>query len=84
MFLMDEEAGHASRSCIEVLISAPCSSVNVPVVKVKLHIASRMGQVKTNVTTLRKKKTRLLCSHLATGEISQVKYCIYNVYYYRG
>ena len=56
MFLMDKESSNGPWARVEVLIGAPGSHIHTPVMEVKLNVASCMGQVKTNIATLRKGK----------------------------
>ena len=52
MFLVHKEAGNGTRARVEVLVGAPGSHINSPVMEVELNVASCMGQVKTNIATL--------------------------------
>ena len=56
MFLVHEEAGNGPRAGVEVLVGAPGSHINSPVMEVELNVASCMGQIKTNIATLGQKK----------------------------
>ena len=53
MFLMDKESSNGPWARVEVLIGAPGSHIHTPVMEVKLNVTSSMGQVKTNIATLR-------------------------------
>jgi predicted nucleotidyltransferase len=55
MFLMNKEAGNGPRAGVEVLVGAPGGHVHSPVMEVKLNVTSGMGQVKTNMATLRER-----------------------------
>ena len=52
MFLVHKEAGNGPRPRVEVLVGAPGSHINPPVIEVELNVASCMGQIKTNIATL--------------------------------
>ena len=58
MFLMDKEASNGPRARVEVLVGTPGSHIHTPVMEVKLNVTSSMGQVKTNIATLRKGRER--------------------------
>ena len=52
MSLVDKEAGNPARACAEVLVGTPAGKVHTPVVKMELHIASSVGEVKACITSL--------------------------------
>ena len=58
MFFVDKEAGNGPRARVEVLVGAPGSHIHTPVMEVKLNVTSCVGQVKTNIATLRKRRER--------------------------
>ena len=58
MFLMDKEASNGPRARVEVLVGTPGCHIHSPVMEVKLNVTSSMGQVKTNIATLRKGRER--------------------------
>ena len=58
MFLMNEETSNGSWARVEVLVGTPGSHIHTPVMEVKLNVASCMGQVKTNIATLRERRER--------------------------
>ena len=58
MFFMHKEAGNGPRARVEVLVGTPCSYVHAPVMEVELNVASCVGEVKTNVATLKEGRKR--------------------------
>jgi hypothetical protein len=53
MFLVHKKASNSPRAGVEVLVVAPGGHVHSPVMEVELNVTSSMGQVKTNIATLR-------------------------------
>ena len=53
MPFMYKEASNAPRTSVEVLVRTPGSHIHAPVMEVQLNVASSMGQVKTNIATLK-------------------------------
>ena len=56
MFFMDKEAGNGPRTRVEILVGTPGNHIHSPVMEVKLNVTSCMGQVKTNIPTLRERR----------------------------
>ena len=58
MFFVDKEASSGPRTRVEILVGTPGSHIHSPVMEVKLNVTSCMGQVKTNIATLREGRER--------------------------
>lgn len=52
MLLVQEEAADGAGATIQILVGAPGSEVNLPIVQLKRHVADGVRQIPANVAAL--------------------------------